>query len=81
MHLVVEHDLKEDLPAQRDDYHNYKVQEKHIVLYFLSMIEPQRVKVNGVCVYIEKIRPITIVKVKGVYVYVNEIDCTHGDEG
>jgi hypothetical protein len=39
------------------------------------------VKVNSVCVYIEKIRPITIVKVKGVYVYVNEIDCTHGDEG
>jgi hypothetical protein len=39
------------------------------------------VKVKGVCVYIEKIRPITIVKVKGVYVYVNEIDCTHGDEG
>jgi hypothetical protein len=39
------------------------------------------VKVKGVCVYIEKIRPITIVKVKGVCVYVNEIDCTHGDEG
>jgi hypothetical protein len=39
------------------------------------------VKVKGVCVYVEKIRPNTIVKVKSVCVYVNEIDCTHGDEG
>jgi hypothetical protein len=39
------------------------------------------VKVKGVFVYVEKIRPVTIVKVKGVCVYVEKMDFTHGDEG